>query len=314
MAKLMSKKTREIVQTTTVLVLAVLFIVFYIIYPLIIVQKLTSRPNKDKFDDPSFILENNPSSFVRIGLKPDTFAVLTDDNINLAAVSFMPDTTIFDSINGTIILLHSDDTDRTSLIPYISPLLDSGLAVILYDQRACGLSGGKHFTAGVYEAEDLNQMIVHLKFHERLFRPLIVIGFGLGADAAVEASRNEKKINAVIAVDPYLTSTRWITKIREKRGALGIPLYKMVYFWWYQKLTGFPYDRTGTDDIQPVATKTLIFMDEEELKTQEAARLQEISGDLITAIVKPSDEEKLRKMVLESIYSTVAQHPAHGYQ
>lgn len=303
MAKLMSKKTKEIVQTTTVLVLAALFIIFYIIYPLITVRKLVSRPDGEDFEDPEFILRNNPSFFTEMGLNPDTFAVVSDDNTRLAALYFQPDTALFDTAIGTVILIHSSDTDRTSLSSYVSPFLDSGLAVVLYDQRACGLSGARYHSPGTYEAEDLNQIIVHLKFHELLFRPLITVGFELGADAAIYASEEEKRIDQIVAVDPSLTYSRWIANLKEARGSLWIPLYKMVYFWWYKKISGFPYDRTGVDDIREVASRTLLIMSRNDLESEEAIRFGEVSGERVASLEKPAREQKFRETILRAVCS-----------
>ena len=303
MAKLMSKKTKEIVKTTAVLIIIVSFVAFYIVYPLITVPRLVARPDKDNFDDPEFKYANDASFFVDSGLIPDTFAVLTDDNIRLTALYFRPDTSLFDTVSGTIIMLHGDNSDRTSLISYISPLLDTGLAVVIYDQRACGFSGGKFRATGIYEADDLVQLIVDLSFKEKIYSPLTVVGFDLGADAALFASQKEKRIDAVLAVEPYLTSSRWISSLTKAKGAFAIPLYKMIYFWWYQKLTGFPFDRTGVDDIQPVETKTILIADQTMLKDDEHIRFMELSADAITTVSRTSDtdNEKSKQMILEYI-------------
>jgi len=303
MAKLMSKKTREIVKTTTVLIIIVLFIGFYIVYPLITVPKLVARPDKDKFDDPEFKYANDASFFVDSGLLPDTLAIATDDNIRLAALYFRPDSNKLDSISGTVIMLHGDNSDRTSLISYISPLLDTGLAVVIYDQRASGFSGGKYHAAGIYEADDLVQLIVDLNFKGMLFPPLTVVGFDLGADAVIFASQKENRIDGVVAINPYLTSSRWISSLVRAKNALAIPLYKMVYFWWYQKLTGFPFDRTGVDDIQPVETRTILIAGQSAFEEDEYLKLMEISPDAVTTVSRApdSDKEKSRQMILEYI-------------
>jgi pimeloyl-ACP methyl ester carboxylesterase len=305
MAKLMSKKTREIVWTVAVIVIVILFVVFYIVYPLSKVPDLTARPDRDKFEDPEFVMENDAGEFLEAGLRPDTFTVTTDDNLGLAALYFSPDTNVFDTARGTVILLHSGDTDRTSLIPYVVPLLDSGLAVVAYDQRACGRSQGKYHYAGVYESDDLMQAIVNLNIHGRLFQPLIVAGFGLGADAAINAAREEERINTVVAVEPYLTSSRWISGIRRDRGALAIPLYNMVYFWWYSKLTGNAFGRTGVGDIEPAGSRTVLIMSEAGLAGKEAVRLGEISSGAIETTVCPLDPDKLEQLVLETIYKSI---------
>ncbi len=306
MAKLMSKKTKEIVQTVAVIVIVLLLVGFYVIYPLLTVSKMVMRPDKDKFNDPEFAYPNNDSFFIDSGLTPDTFAISTDDNIRLAALYFYPDTTAVDSITGTVILIHSDNKDRTTLLPYIRPLLQAGLAVIIYDQRGTGYSGGKFRTAGIYESDDLLQLIVDLNFHEKIHPPLTVAGFGVGADAAIFSAQKDKRINGVVAVDPYLTSTRWLTTLTKRYHLLAIPLYKMVYFWWYQKLTGFPFGRTGIDDIKPIETKTILIASPAELEEPEYQRLIELSPETVTTVSQAadSDSEQSRKLILEYILYT----------
>ena len=304
MAKLMSKKTREIVQTTTVLVLVVLIIAFYAIYPLFMVPDMVSRPDKNDFNDPEYTRQNDPTVFTESGLTPDTLTILTNDNIRLACLYFKPDSSIIDSIKGTVIILHPDDTDRTAIISYIQPLLDSGLAVIVYDQRAYGLTGGKHHFAGDYEADDLIDLVVYLNIHTMLISPVIAVGFDLGGDAVIGAGREENRISAVIAIDPFLSSSHWITTQKEKRGLFSIPLSNMIYYWWFQKLTGYPFDRTFADDLQSIDTKTTIFMSDMEI--EEIVKLKEISQpEMLKIFPKPLEMNELQENILTNIYSNV---------
>lgn len=308
MAKLMSKKTKDIVQTTTVIVVVVLIIIFYAIYPLIVVSDMVSRPDKDAFDDPEYSQENNPAIFTESGLNPDTLTFLTNDNIKLAALYFRPDSSVFDSAKGTVIILHPDDTDRTAILPYISPLLDSGLAVLAYDQRACGLSGGKYHFAGEYEADDLVELIVYLNIHEILVAPIIAVGFDLGADAVIGASRKENRILATIAIEPYLSSSRWIENQKEKFETFSIPLNNMIYYWWFQKHTGYPFDRTFADDLQSIDKPATIYMSDSDIEIEEIIRLKEISSpEFLTISLKSKNINELQESVLLSIYSYINQ-------
>lgn len=303
MAKLMSKKTKEIVKTTVVLVALALIIGFYIIYPLIVVNRMTARPDKDKFKDPAFILPNDASFFTLRGLAPDTFTVESNDNIKLAALYFSSDTMRIPP-RGTVILIHGDDTNRTALADFIAPILDSNLAVVLYDQRAAGFSGGKYYYAGSYEADDLQELIASLNLHGRLHLPLLTVGFGLGGDAAIIAARAEKRISAVLAVDPYLTSTEWIVSRKEKMGTLTLPFYKTIYFWWYQKISGYPYDRTTVSNITAVGCETVILLNNNNISGNEINRLKAASqSEMLTVIPQPSDNKELNELILRSIYS-----------
>jgi len=302
MAKLMSKKTKEIVQTTAVLVVAVLFILLYIIYPLIVIPGLTARPDRKKFENRNFHPANDPSAFVAAGLMPDTLSIISDDNIHLAALYFGPEVSPSGN-KGTIILLHPDDTDRTSLIDYVRPLLDSGLSVILYDQRAYGLTGGRYHSAGNLEADDLVEVISFLSLRGKLSQPLLIVGFDAGADAALNAAQNEKRISAVVAINPYLNSTRWLAEKKSKNGALSIPFYKSVYAWWYQKLSGYPMARSNIKEMNPVNSRTILIEGQVSMNSPEVLNLREISPpNFLTEQPRPKDTDSLRQMILESIY------------
>ncbi|MCP4704364.1 MAG: alpha/beta hydrolase [candidate division Zixibacteria bacterium] len=298
----MSKTTKEIVQTTTIIELVVLIVAFYAVYPLIVVPDMVSRSDKNDFDDPEYSRLNDPAIFNDAGLSPDTLTFNTNDNIKLASLFFKPDSLLFDSIKGTVILLHPDDTDRTAIISYISPLLDSGLAVLAYDQRACGLSGGKHHFAGDYEADDLVDLIADLNIHEMLIPPVIAVGFDLGADAVIGAARDENRISATIAVDPYLSSSRWIARQIEKTEKLKIPLHNMIYYWWFQKHTGYPFDRTFADDLSPITANSSIYISDSNMEIDETLKLKEISDPNIVSISsKPLDLNDLQDSILLQI-------------
>jgi pimeloyl-ACP methyl ester carboxylesterase len=302
MAKLMSKKTKEIVQTSVVIAIVVLFLIFYVIYPLIVIPKMTARPDRDKYDKPDFALPNDPSCFTQIGLSPDTFVVMSNDNLRLASLYFTPDLSQ-STPKGTAIFIHPDDTDRTALADLIKPLLDTGLAVVIYDQRASGKSGGKYHFTGNFEADDLTEITSWLSLHGKLFLPVTVIGFELGADAAINASRLGRHISNIIAINPSLTTTKWMASRINKYGALPIPLANMTYFWWYQKICSYPDDRTGVDDIKPLETPTLILIsDPKEITGKEISKLRAISpSDKLQVSPCPTTKEELDQLIIKTL-------------
>ncbi|SYZ71807.1 hypothetical protein TRIP_C10006 [Candidatus Zixiibacteriota bacterium] len=305
MAKLMSKKTREIVQTTAVIVIVVVLIFFYGVYPIMTVPGAVGRPDRDKFKDPAFQLPNDPSIFVEHGLKPDTFTVEANDNVKLAALYFFPDTSQARPLRGTVILVPAADTDRTSLIDYPAPLLDSGLAVVTYDQRASGLSGGAYHMAGTIEADDLTEVIAHLSIHGLFHPPLAVAGFGLGGDAVINAARTEKRIASVVAVDPNLTATKYIERIIKKGGLLPIPFSKATYFWWYTKFSSYPGERTSVDQILPLETPTLLLESPGLLDSPEVKKLVQISNGLVNVSTTPADGEVLKNDVVKALLQNI---------
>ena len=305
MAKLMSKKTREIVKTVVVLVVVAALVTFYLIYPLFKVPDMTARPDRDKFEDSDFAPANDPAFFTDLGLAPDTFAVVSQDNIRLAGLLFGPDSAVFEAARGTVFLLHPDDTDRTALAACVSPLGELGLQVVLYDQRASGLSGGRYHFAGTYEADDLSDIIYELKIHDRLPVPVVAVGFELGGDAVLIADNNDIGLDAVVAVNPHLTGTRWIRSRIEHSGAIRIPLATFMYYWWFQKISGYPFERTGIDDLRPISSSTMVLGD---LDEESIMRLKEISpADKLTVVALPDEADSVCTLVIDRVRGLIEQ-------
>jgi pimeloyl-ACP methyl ester carboxylesterase len=311
MAKLMSKKTKETVQTIAVLVVGALLIIFYILIPLLTVSDMTARENRDEIEDGSYEPVNDPAYFVENGFTPDTFSVVSQDNIRLAALYFSPDSARFEQAGATVILIHPDDTDRTAMLPYLNPILDSGWAAVAYDQRASGLSGGIYHFAGDYEADDLVDIIAYLNIHDRLRRPLLLVGYQLGGDAAINASREEQRIDAIAAVNPYLTSARWLEAREKKEGAVAIPFHNRVYFWWFRKISGFPYSRTDADDLLPVEIDLLILADKGNIASDAYQTLKEISpAGTVDIEPIPDSQAQVLERIMEFLSRSARKTPS----
>ncbi len=302
MAKRMSKETRENVITGVVLGIILILVGLYVIYPLITLRDIFARPDRDKFEDINFELENDPAYFVDLGLNPDTFKI-NNENIYLACLYFKPDTAVFDSVHGSVVLIPPTDSTRTFLADFVRPLLDSGLSVILYDQRASGLTGGQYHSPGVIEAGDLNAILYELKFDGRLKPPVSAIGFKTGADAAILASQEEDRIDQVLAIGPDLTATRWLARIADEGGIWKLPFYKGMWFWWYTKFSSYPYPRTTYEDIQAAAVPTVIIDQEEQLQSEAVEQFIQLSGDKVSAVKRPENRDELKTFIIEKIYS-----------
>jgi pimeloyl-ACP methyl ester carboxylesterase len=304
MAKLMSKKTRETVTTTTVLIVILLFVGFYIIYPLIVVGDMVTAPKTDESDTAP---GPDLTAFSELSLSPDTFTVITDDNIELAGLLLKPDS--LDSLTGTAIIVPGVNSAKETFASLAAGILATGNQVAIYDQRAAGASTGEYRSPGVYESDDLNQFVVHLKLHDQLYPPVTVIGFQTGADAAVLAAQKEDYLDRIIAVRPYLSAGRWIRALKNESGTWSIPFASAVYFWWYQKKSGFPLERTGPDDIMPVDIPTVLIAEPDDLSSTEYRRLIEQSENRVSSTVLPPENDDLNELIIKSLNSRPTEVP-----
>jgi len=312
MAKLMSKKTRETVKTVVFLVVFLILLGLYVIYPLVIIDDIASRRDLPTDSDTTSGQLNDPSFFISQGLAPDTITVNTRDNLNLAALYFSPDSVRFPRVRGTLFLLHPDDTDRTFLAPLVQPLINKGLAVVVYDQRASGLSPGKWHGAGLYEADDLADIMAELNVHGQLVSPVVAVGFESGADAAYSASLDEARLNGVVAVRPHLSSSRWISTRLKRLNAWPIPFRGWVLHWWFKTMADFPFERTTSEDIRPAACPTVLMAAADEMENNEIERLIENSepGKLAIQVI-PGDPALLTERII-ILADSLAKLPISG--
>jgi len=288
-----SHQTREIINIVLFFVVVGLLLTFYVIYPLNRTKAVMGRADIDDFNIDTLPV-NDPALFIEAGLLPDTFSLEIDITTTLTCLYIEPELDSLDTLQGTVFLLHNERLDRNSMIPLAKQFIDSGYAVVTYDQRACGISSGKYHGDGFYEANDLAEFIPYLVLRERIHHPVTVIGFSLGADAALMAAVEEQRIDRVVAVNPYLTTIRYQNMLKEEHGTLWMPFYRTVMWWWYNMRSGYAAPYRKIDDIQPTACPTLMLVDADKMEIPEVARIKELS-DTDSFILKqlPTDETVL---------------------
>jgi pimeloyl-ACP methyl ester carboxylesterase len=97
-----------------------------------------------------------------------------------------------------VIFLHGRMANRTWGIGAAEALVPKGYAVLTYDQRAHGDSGGRYCTYGYLEKGDLARAIDAVGI-----APVYVIGHSLGAAVALQAAAEDPRIRAVVAAAPF---------------------------------------------------------------------------------------------------------------
>jgi len=313
MAK-MNQTFKEILQIVIFLLVVGIILVVAVVYPLNRTKAMMARPNADDFDPDSLVL-NDPALFVEAGLVADTFRIDADGLTMLsgAVLSPTPDTTgqiPAEPVWGTAILVHDERQDRASMIPLAQQLIGSGLSVVVYDQRACGFSTGLYHGEGQYEASDLEEIVAYLDIRDQLIHPVTVIGRSLGAEAGLLASLEEKRIDGVVAIMPYLSTKRMIDVLRVEHDAYWIPFFRTLFWWWYEMRSSYAAPYRTIEDIQPVGCRTLVLTQAECLEEPEFIRLKEVSdAGLLEGAVLIDDDETLRETILHFMMSPEQSEP-----
>jgi pimeloyl-ACP methyl ester carboxylesterase len=288
----LSRQTRETIKTIAVLLLIAFLLFLYMIYPLSRVKAMWGRRDIDSYNlDLKHLPANDPSASVAAGMTADTFRVESDGKTSLAVLILAP----LDrrTPRGTIALVHGERADRNAVIPLAKELTDSGFAVVAYDQRASGLSSGKYHGDGQIEAADVEAIVGHLGVRNQLVAPVIVVGWKLGADAAIFSSGDETRISGVVAIEPYLTSQRQIDAYRVEFGAWWFPLYRTIIWFWFNIRSGYGASYFDTDEIKPTRCKTVILTAESDQNSEAVQRIGRISGSNVRIGTLSGDRNKL---------------------
>ncbi|RKX23220.1 MAG: hypothetical protein DRP45_10750 [Candidatus Zixiibacteriota bacterium] len=286
----MSQTVKDILQVVVFLLVVGILLTAFLIYPLNRSKAILGRADVDNFD-PDSLGVNDPALLIEAGFAVDTFRVETDGLTTVACAFLTPAADSSFEPQGTAILLHDERADRNSMIPLASALVERGFMVIVYDQRASGLSTGTYHSNGQYEATDLQELIRHLVFRDKITHPLVAVGRSAGADAVLMATREEERLDAIVAIEPYLSTERWMNMIMEEHDMFWIPFPHTIFEFWFQLRSDYAVVYTTVDDIQEITKRTLVLASTESLQSPECSKLVELSdpGLLQTASLSGDD-------------------------
>jgi len=304
-----SRKWKDAIQTIIFLLVVAAIVTVYIIYPLNRVKVSMGRTNLDDYN-PDSTAANDPTAFVEAGLTPDTFRVESDGLTTLACLYLTPNVDSLDSVKGTVFLVHDDGADRDAMAPLARLFVDSGFAVVAFDQRASGRSTGEYRGEGYYEANDILEIIRYLDIRERIIHPLIIIGHSLGGDAALLAALEEKRIDAVVAANPYLTTRRLQDILKKQYDMYWFPFFRTVMWWWYGIRSSYAAPYRDIDDIKAVACRTLLLTNAEVADDNEIQRIKELSSpELLESKTIPDSDEGLYREIIRFVAAYLLSTP-----
>ena len=276
---------------------AALLIVTYIVYPMNRTKAVFGRDDVDNYYEDSLEI-NDPSTWIDSGLLADSFTVEADGLTTLACLYVLPDSSMQDSIRGTVFLLHDNSADRDDMLPLARIATETGYSVVAYDQRASGRSTGSYHGEGQYEATDLEEVIRYLDLRKKIHHPLTIVGFGLGGDAALLNVFEDARIDRIMAINPYLTTERMLTMLKTRHETYWFPLYYTTMWWWYGIRSGYAAPYREVESVQAVACRTLILVGDDVSQDPEVVLLKELSPpELLTVEILPDDETNLAEKI-----------------
>lgn len=104
---------------------------------------------------------------------------------------------------GTVLVLHGIRDSKRSMLGLGRRLASQGYRAVLVDQRGHGRSSGRWLTFGVFESQDLVQLLDRLQRDGLLVRPLGAVGFSYGASVALQTAARDPRVVAVAAVSSF---------------------------------------------------------------------------------------------------------------
>jgi pimeloyl-ACP methyl ester carboxylesterase len=116
-----------------------------------------------------------------------------------------------------VIVVHGRANDRQGeaggrVLEIAAALVGAGHPVLLFDLRGCGYSGGKRYTFGVEEARDVGGAIDFLAARGLAGAGVNLLGFSMGAAAALLLAAAEPRVRAVAIDSGYATLSDLLAK------------------------------------------------------------------------------------------------------
>jgi uncharacterized protein len=132
-----------------------------------------------------------------LGLAYEPLELLGADGITLAGWWIGADRP-----RGTVVLVHGFRSTRDEMLDHAPYLHAAGLDVLLFDARACGLSGGSLSTMGWREQDDLRSVFDQVEARSA-GRPMMVIAHSLGAATAILEGATDDRVRAFVLEAPF---------------------------------------------------------------------------------------------------------------
>ncbi len=103
---------------------------------------------------------------------------------------------------GAVVLIHDFGGSKADMFDLGKAVAQKGYDVVLPDLRAHGRSGGKYFTYGVCESEDIRNIMHSLGEEKLIHPPIYVYGDVIGGTVAIQYAAADDRCAGVVASRP----------------------------------------------------------------------------------------------------------------
>ncbi len=162
----------------------------------------------------------------------------------------------------TVLLCHGAWTGRRECLPLALRFNQAGYNVLTFDFRAHGMSGGRFISIGFNEAQDVLGAVSWLLDRQDVDPERIgIVGFSMGAAAAIRAAAQTPHIRAVVADSAYASFVDAVQYSFRVVGHLPTYPFAALALRWVKWLTRIdPNDLTTVDSVRMIAPRPLFLI------------------------------------------------------
>lgn len=168
------------------------------------------------------------------GLAYEPVTLTTPDGVKLAAW-YVPRP----GAHAGVVVCHGYGGSRRDVAGVLPFLHRAGFAVITFDFRGEGESGGRFCSFGECEKEDVRTATRWLRAHAEISPGHVgALGFSLGGAAAIMAGAEDPDIGAVVADSAFARLDQMVLQRFSPLGRAGAPLARCTQ-WCGERMAGF---------------------------------------------------------------------------
>ena len=151
---------------------------------------------------------------------PDTLTLLTQDSVEIVALESRPD-----SAKAVVICLSGiENPSVTAFWGHVREFNKRGIAAILPDLRAHGLSSGERIAMGWEEFRDVAAVTDYIEANYPAETPVTILGLSMGAAVAINSIGCNERIDGIVSISGYSSVEDALTdQIQNYIGVLACP-------------------------------------------------------------------------------------------